>query len=63
MIESTVLQITTVPGSRSQSLLEVTFLLNLFYSDTIIVSIPELSTLGKLQVKLELGCRHATEVV
>ena len=41
---------TTVIGSRVQSLLEVTFLLNLFCSNTILALESELSTLGKTRI-------------
>ena len=41
---------TAVIGSRIQSLLEVTFLPNLFCSNTILASLPELSTLGKTRL-------------
>ena len=44
---------TTVIGLRVQFLLEVTFFLNLFCSNTILASFPEWSTLGKARMSEE----------
>ena len=43
---------TTVIGLRAQALLEVTFLLNLIYSNTILASLSEWSILGKTRLSL-----------
>ena len=51
---------TTMLGSQVQSLLEVTFSLNLFCSNTILADLPELSILGKSRMIFLINKTHAS---